>query len=81
MDGIHKEAITEIIDGLECSKGFVCYTSRLKKLCRARDIGLGSYIVCLEKVPEECNFFAVVFGDKHLCQCPLRIYIAKKMGT
>jgi hypothetical protein len=80
MDEKHKEEITEIINGLQCPKDFVCYTSGLKRLCRAEDIGLNTYIVCLEKNPQACNFFAVIFGDKHLCQCPLRVYIAKRMS-
>jgi hypothetical protein len=40
---------------------------------------LDAYIICLEKNPTQCNFFAVIFGDKHLCQCPVRVYIAKAM--
>jgi len=80
MDENQKKQIKEIINGLQCPKDFVCYTSGQKRLCKAEDIGLDSYLVCLEKDPKECNFFAVIFGDKHICQCPLRVYIAKKMN-
>jgi len=79
MDEKQEKQIKEIINGLQCPKDFVCYTSGQKRLCKAEDIGLDSYLVCLEKHPKECKFFAVVFGDKHICQCPLRVYIAKKM--
>ena len=74
----HKKEIDAILNGLQCSKDFVCCTSGLKKLCKAEDIGLGSFLICLEKDPKACNFF-VLFGDKHFCQCPLRVYIAKKL--
>jgi hypothetical protein len=79
MNEKQKKQIEAILDGLQCSKDFVCYTSGQKKLCKAEDIGLDSYLVCLENDPRGCTFFAVVFGDKHFCQCPLRVYIAKKM--
>jgi hypothetical protein len=62
MDENQRKQIKEIIDGLRCSKDFVCYTSGQKMLCKAEDIGLDSYLVCLEKNPKECKFFAVVFG-------------------
>ena len=76
----NKEELLDILCGLHCDKGFVCYTSGQKELCKAEDIGLDSYLVCLEKNPKECKFFTVIFGDKHICQCPLRVYIAKKMN-
>ena len=74
----HKKEIEAILNGLQCSKDFVCYTSGLKKVCRAEDIGLETFLVCLEENPKACNFF-VSFGGKHFCQCPLRVYIAKKL--
>ncbi len=79
MDEEQKKQIGKILDGLQCSKGFVCYTSGQKDLCRAEDIGLDSYLVCLENNPRGCNFFAAIYGNRHFCQCPLRVYIAKKM--
>jgi len=78
MDENQKRQIKDIINGLQCSKDFVCYTSGQIRLCRAEDIGLDTYLVCLEMNPGECKF-AVIFGDKHFCHCPLRVYIAKKM--
>ena len=79
MEQEHKKQVEEILNGLKCSKDFVCYTSGLKRLCKAEDIGLDSFLVCLEEDPNDCKFFAVVFGDKHFCHCPLRVYIAKKL--
>jgi hypothetical protein len=80
MDENQKKQIKEIINGLQCPKDFVCYTSGQTMLCKAEDIGLDSYLVCLEKNPRGCKFFTVIFGDKHFCQCPLRIYLAKRMN-
>jgi hypothetical protein len=74
--GIRKQ-IENMIGGIECPKGFQCYKSGFANLCRARDIGIESFLECLEKNPKACTF-SFAFGLIHLCQCPLRIYIAKK---
>ncbi len=70
--------IEEIIDGLKCPKNYLCYGSGPEKVCEAKDIGLESFLVCLERNPVGCKF-CVTFGDIHFCECPLRIYIAKKL--
>jgi len=74
----HKEEIEKIIDRIKCTKDFECYKSGFKNLRKARGIGLERYLECLEKEPRECEF-AIPFGYTFLCQCPLRVYIAKKL--
>jgi hypothetical protein len=78
MEKISKSEIDKLIAGLHCEKNFVCYTSGMRKLCKARDIGVESFLECLEKKPKSCKF-SVSFGLMHLCQCPLRIYLHKKL--
>lgn len=73
----HHKRIEEILDGLQCPKKFACYTSEENRVCKAEDIGLESFLLCLENDSMECKFL-VVFGDVRFCQCPLRVYIAKK---
>ena len=73
----HNKQIEKILDGIQCPKDFSCYTSGQERLCKAEDIGLESFLVCLETDPKKCKF-SVVFGGMHFCQCPLRVYIAKK---
>jgi hypothetical protein len=75
---VSKHEIEEIIAGLKCPKDFICYTSGLKKLCRAKDIGIESFLECLENKPTACSF-SFAFGLMHLCQCPLRVYLYKKL--
>ncbi len=74
----HKGELRQILNGLKCSKDFLCYTSGLEKLCRATDIGLEKSLVCLESNPQDCKF-SVRYGGSFFCQCPLRVYIAKKL--
>jgi hypothetical protein len=78
---IQKEVHTQIegmIGHINCPKHFVCYTSEFKSLCRAKDIGLESFVACLATDPLKCKF-SIHFGGIFFCQCGLRIYIAKKL--
>jgi len=74
----HKKQIEEIIGGMKCPRDFKCYKSGFENLCKAKDIGIESFLKCLEENPQECKF-SLSFGYSYLCQCPLRIYIVKKL--
>lgn len=73
-----KSAIEELINGLECPKDFVCYKSGLQQLSKTRDIGLETFLICLENHANTCKF-SVPFAELFFCQCPLRVYMAKKL--
>jgi hypothetical protein len=73
-----KKKLEEIIDNLQCPYDFLCYKSNFKKLCKAQDIGIESFLVCLDDTPEEC-VFTLSFGGSKFCKCPLRVYIAKEL--
>jgi hypothetical protein len=74
----HKKEMKKIIGELNCPKDFVCYKSGFSNLCEAEDIGLEPFLQCLEKSREECPFL-VSYANVHFCDCPLRVYIAKKL--
>ena len=74
----HKREIEKIIGEMTCPKDFRCYKAGFENLCKAEDIGIESFLKCLEKNPQECRF-SLSFGYSYLCQCPLRAYIAKKL--
>ncbi|MCP4676683.1 MAG: hypothetical protein GY854_14465 [Deltaproteobacteria bacterium] len=78
MEDEDKKKIEEIIGGMQCSKNFKCAENGFKNLCCARDIGIESYLDCLEKEIFTCQF-ALDFGEGRLCQCPLRVFLAKKL--
>ena len=73
-----KKEVEEIISGLQCPKDFECYKSGFENLCKAKDIGLKNYLECLEEDPTSCTFSLSMSG-LYYCECPLRIYIAKKL--
>ncbi|HUU49944.1 MAG TPA: hypothetical protein VMW81_03165 [Nitrospinota bacterium] len=73
-----KRRIEKIIARMECPKDFICYKSGFENLCEARDVGLESFLECLEKNPWECTF-SISFGTAYYCRCPLRFYIIKEL--
>jgi hypothetical protein len=78
MEQDYMKVIEDIIDGIRCPKDFKCCETGFENLCEAKDFGLSDFLRCLEKSPQECKF-SVPYGSWYLCQCPLRIYIAKKL--
>ena len=74
-----RKRIEEIMGGMRCPKDFKCVNSGFEEMCKARDFGLEKFLDCLEADPGECSF-ALPFGHSHFCQCPLRVYIFKKLG-
>jgi len=63
---------------LSVLKGFLCYKSKFDSLCKVKDIGMKSFLVCLEEKPRECKF-SIDGGDCFFCEGPLRTYSAKKL--
>ena len=74
-----KEVNTMIGIATEYSRDFECYKSPFGVLCKAEDIGLESYVRCLEDNPEFCRF-SVPFGYAHFCDSRVRVQICKKLG-
>jgi len=74
----HKKQIEEIIGGMKCPRDFKCYKSGFENLCKAKDVGVKSYLKCLEENPINCQF-SLFSGHSYFCRCPLRIYIVKKL--
>ena len=70
--------ITEIIGEMHCPEDFSCAESGFTELCKAKDIGLESFLECLEPDPSHCKF-ALAFGHAYYCRCPLRVYISKTL--
>jgi hypothetical protein len=79
MEEGSRKTIEEIIARTSCPKDFRCYRENLSRLCKAKDIGLESFLECLEDDPEDCKF-SIRFGYGHFCKCPVRVYIAKKLS-
>ncbi len=79
MDQEYAKEIEKIVGGIKCPNDFQCYKSGLEVLCKAKDINLESYLECLENNPQKC-IFAIPFGRSFYCSCPIRVYVAKRLG-
>ena len=73
-------ALREIVGGLECPKDFKCYREGHENLCKAQDVGLHTFLECLEEHPDECSFSISLDGVIYR-KCPLRVYISKKLSV
>lgn len=75
----HKQQIEGIILEMKsqkpsCLRGFECYKSNLKKLCKVEGIGAFGDIIC-DSDNARCCGFSFVALSKRYCKCPLRRYI------
>jgi len=74
-----KNKIEEIIGQLSCPKNFKCAVSGFENLCKAKDIGNDTCLLCQDKASYWCKFSLKV-EDEYFCSCPLRVYLAKHLG-
>jgi hypothetical protein len=77
---IYKKELEEIIDGMQCPKGFQCYKSGLKSLCKAKKFDVYESLMCLNDEDAQKCLFSERYAYKYFCKCPLRNYIAEKVG-
>ncbi len=75
---LNLERIKSLLGRLRCTKELSCTKAGLQSLCKARYILNDKVKLCLEKTPD-CSF-ATKFGSGFLCECPVRIYLAKHLG-
>ena len=78
MDEQFRKQIEEIVEGMDCGKEFECCEGNFANVCRAKDMGIESFLECLEEKAQECEF-AMPFGNSFFCKCPVRIAIARKL--
>jgi hypothetical protein len=74
----YRKEIEQIVGQMQCKKDFKCCKQGFESLCKAQDTGLETFLECLEERPDDCPF-SLSFGGMFLCECPLRVYIAKKL--
>jgi len=80
QNDIDKKELEEIIDKMQCPKEFKCYKSGLNSLCKAKKFDVYESLMCLNDEEAQKCLFSVRYAYKYFCQCPLRNYIAEKVG-
>jgi hypothetical protein len=73
--------IQEIVNGMQCPKGFKCAEGGFENLCKTKEFGGEQFLQCLEEASPPCPFAGVyAYGfQMHFCRCPLRMYLAKNL--
>jgi hypothetical protein len=78
MNQEYQKEIEEIMGVMKCSKDFKWCKLGVDVLCKAKDIGAESFLLCLEKNLRKCNFSLPRLRG-YICECPIRIYLARKL--
>jgi len=73
MEQAHVQGVEELMHETELPKDFKYYKPGVGFTCKAKDVGMESYLACLE----ERKFSVGFFGDRYYCSCSARIYVAK----
>jgi hypothetical protein len=61
-----------------CPKDCTFHKHGMQDLCKASDVGLITFVQCLEEKPSACNC-SLYFADSWFCKCAPRIYIATNL--
>jgi hypothetical protein len=72
----HEGRIQEIMREMQCPRDFECYKSGFENLSKARIVGSGILVECLEEKAKDCKL-KFSFGFGYFCKCPIRKYVAK----
>ncbi len=48
-------------------------------ICKAKDIGLDSFVMCLEQNSHSC-VFSIRYAHSYFCKSPARVLAAKELG-
>ena len=80
MEQAHVQGVEEVMHETELPKDFKYYKPGVGFTCKAKDVGMESYLSCLEEHPLECKFSVGFFGERYYCKCAVRVYICKNIG-
>jgi hypothetical protein len=80
MDEKLRQKIEPIKMQMKCPDSSSWINNENKQICKARAVGLDTYIECLEDERyHECTYNRP-YSSIYLCECPARIFVAKKLG-
>jgi hypothetical protein len=75
----HNREIEKIMASMKCPKGFVCYRSGFKDMCKVNSVGEGKIIECSPENRGPC-VYRFSFAGRVFCKCALRYYIARNLN-
>jgi hypothetical protein len=80
MEQAYIQQIEEAMPGLKLLGHCKFYKPGFGFICKAKDIGLDSYVECLEKDSYRCPF-SVSYAYSCYCSCPARVCTTKELGV
>jgi hypothetical protein len=78
MEKAYMQHIEETMAGLKLLTACKRYEPGVGFTCKAMDVGLDSFVECLEKDSHWCPF-SVPYADSNFCKSPARVYAAKEL--
>jgi hypothetical protein len=78
MEKAFTQQVLQDLPGLTLLSECQCYKPGVGFTCKAMDIGLESFVQCLEKSSRWCPF-SVPCADSRFCKCPARVYCVKEL--
>jgi hypothetical protein len=78
MGHAHMQEIEKAINGLKLREDCKWFKRGFGFSCKAKDVGLDSFVECLEKDSCRCPF-SVSYAYSFYCSCPPRVYIAREL--
>ncbi len=80
MEKAHIRKIEEAMGGQKLLAACKRYRPGVGFTCKAIDIGLDSFVECLEKDSHRCPF-SMTYANCNFCKSPARVYAAKELKT
>jgi len=78
MEQLTREKVKNLLGDMVCNKDLRCVEQGYDELCRAKDIGDKSFLVCLDE-DSECSFTSFPGESDHWwCKCPVRMFIKRE---
>ena len=72
----YMDDIDNLLDGLGLLKACERYEPGFGFICKAKDIGLDSFVQCQEKDSHLC-VFSIRYAHSYFCKSPARVHAAK----
>jgi len=80
LTGEQESEVQAIMAEMDCPSGFPCYASKFESLTPARVLPRTTMVECPGAEEPDCGMFFRFGSNTVLCECPLRKYVALKLG-
>ncbi|UCG79659.1 MAG: hypothetical protein JSV60_06650 [Desulfobacterales bacterium] len=79
MEKTHIQQTKESLAKLKLLAEYKRFKPGVDFICRAKHIGLHSFVQCLEKDSRSCEF-SIRYSNSYFCKSPARVFAAKELN-